>query len=148
MATFTGSVWNFARASGSEKAPYLRMVPSGPASKGSTLFYPDPVDIIPDQYGLFSVELQSTEDLDQDVWWEMWIVWLDSNPGGFTYDKKTPWRFYLPFEGGELVRFRTETAGGNSLYWWETETDDVPPGATAGQWQMNVTTGDVWRIEN
>lgn len=103
MAIVTGGVWTPQRAPFlANKALKMIFKLSSAASNGGALVVvPDDVEVTPDEFGQFEVDLQVTTNLLGRPHFEVEFQWLNGAgiPIGF---ENPPWKIRVPPEGGDI----------------------------------------------
>ncbi|KQW07663.1 hypothetical protein ASC66_01290 [Leifsonia sp. Root4] len=153
MAIVTGRLGTFFKRDLSGRAPFIRFIPSGVGFKSGYIFAEAHKDVYPidDGTGDFSVDLEVTDQLENDCWFKVEIWYLpDPNlpPGQTPHYACVDFpelQLRVPSGGGDLVDLAA--MGNNPLFFWANETGDIPAPARSGDWLWNTTTDDVFRLQ-
>lgn len=148
MSVVTGWLRDFGLASLDQSSPTIEFIPSGPAVRSpDNLFATRAVSVTPDQYGQFSVDLVSTDDLRPAAWYSVHITWLDAAAGMPDVDF-IDWKLFVPLGGGTIADLFE--APSNPAHVWVSPPDPANPvmplglaSPTPGTWWLNTDTDDI-----
>ena len=142
MATVTGTLTDFGLNNLFSFSPRLFFTPSTVGVLNGQVFATKPVRATIFEDASFSVELQPTEALLNDVYYSVSISYL--NTGGTYISLDLPeWKVRVPDEGGPIGELIT--AAVNPRLTWVDEDPPIAP--TAGQLWLVPSTGDLYRWE-
>lgn len=144
MASVTGLLKTFGLGDLAGYQPELWFDPSGPATSGATVYFSQSVKATIDfDTKTFTVTLQPTTELEQDVWYTPRIRWLNAI-GNYTQPDYPDWKVRVPPEGGVFGDLLT--APSNPAHVWVSETPPADP--TPGTWWLVPSTGDLseWTV--
>lgn len=141
MPIVTGQIRDFGLQPLSAFRPELVFHPSGPGLAGSRILGTKPIIVRPfaQATGSFSVELQSTESLLNDVWYRIELRWLNTD-GTFVSKDLPDWKVRVPIEGGALVDMLDAPVQGGLAWIGETPPPQTP---VPGMWWLVPSTGEL-----
>ena len=149
MATVTGTLNDVGLGHLADKEPEMQFTLSEIATSPQGLFATDPVTVIPDEDGAFTVSLEPTETMHQRRYYRLAVRWLDS-AGNFVKVDFPDWRVQVPAVGGDLSdlipNYASDGAGWNPLmvFFSPTEPDPWPVGSYWVDSSIDTaTSGDV-----
>lgn len=101
MALVTGELNDFGLQPLAAKDPRVIFTASSSGTLGRKLFSSDPIVVYPAPDGTFTVDLQPTDGVVPEVWYEVSIEHLNES-GRFTHYDVLGYRLFVPITGGEL----------------------------------------------
>jgi len=144
MPILTGLVANFRKQTMAAYSVEIWFTPSGPGV-GATggMIAAQPVIVVPDPDGTFSIDLQQTATLRPTVWFDISLRYLDA-AGNYIARDDIPGRLDVGTLGGVLTDFISSTnqpIPGHLVEWGPTAPDPWPIGLV---W-ADTSTGDIKR---
>lgn len=145
MAIVTGVLADFGRSALSRNAQ-IEFHPSGNASKaaGSVLYATRPITTTPNAAnGKWSVDLETTDFLHPETWYEIVILWSDA-ANNYVSKDFVPGRLYVPPIGGaftDLYRVKP-----NGLEVWIASATSVPVDASALDLLFDPETDNLYKV--
>lgn len=101
--------------------------------------------VTPASNGDFTANLQSTEQLYYDAWYDVGIVWNESEGTFWDFGLKIRVPNNSPLSFGDLLTTSNGTGAGNPLLVWVNETAPIAP--SKGQWWYKPSTTELRRWE-
>lgn len=101
--------------------------------------------VTPASNGDFTANLQSTEQLYCDAWYDVGIVWNESERTFWDFGLKIRVPNNSPLNFGDLLTSSNGAGAGNPLLVWVNETAPIAP--SKGQWWYKPSTTELRRWE-
>ena len=101
MVDVRGTLTDFGLQSLAAKDPRVIFTASSAGTLGRRLFSSDPIIAIPAADGSFTVDLQPTDGIVPEVWYEVSIEHLNAS-GKFTHYDVLGYKLFVPFVGGDI----------------------------------------------
>lgn len=145
LATITGKLGDFGRASLSARSAELVFIPGGPTTTidGGYLLSGIPIIVKPSSNGSWSVALEEYENMHFPAPVTLRIRTLDPDIG-YIWGDFPDWKIYVPIGGGALTDIVQGPIGGGLT--WDVPDDEIPEAAKAGDLMFNSTTSKLYRI--
>lgn len=101
--------------------------------------------VTPDSNGDFAANLQSTEQLYYDAWYDVGIVWNEAEGTFWDFGLKIRVPNSTPLNFGDLLASSQGAGSGNPLLVWVNETAPISP--SKGQWWYQPSSTELRRWE-
>lgn len=137
MATVSGGLQDFGYSPVGNN-PVLRFVPTQASGRGSYIFADKPVYASVSDSGIFTVELQATQELPGKVFYRIEAIWMDSRQN--ITDRAWWGELTVPVGGGSIGDLIGANLPNDLVY----AGDDAVSSEKITQFQVNTTTWDVY----